>query len=188
VSELKVSGHYQRADQRFFLTINNPMTSDLPAAEPQTTVAPLKQQAQEVLAAELNKEVAAETETVEPVVEAEPVESVQDLVAKGTQALALKQYENAAEALSKAVEMQVAEVGQYAPECASTFFLYGRALLGNAILKNTVLGEKAENATKMGEDLEEAMPCKYICDTVVIHLRISCSSINSLTETWWLLQ
>lgn len=35
-------------------------------------------------------------------------------------------------------------MGQYAVEVASTFHLYGKALLAAAILKNTVLGEKAD--------------------------------------------
>jgi hypothetical protein len=42
-----------------------------------------------------------------------------------------------------------------APECAATFFLYGRALLGNAILKNSVLGEKAEAPKEVDEEVEE---------------------------------
>jgi hypothetical protein len=61
--------------------------------------------------------------------------------------------------LSLAIEKQVQEVGQMAPECAATFFLYGRALLGNAILKNSVLGEKAE-APKV-DKVEEEAPGKF---------------------------
>ena len=47
--------------------------------------------------------------------------------------------------------------GQYAPECASTFFLYGKSLLANAVQKNSVLGEKADDQVKSATEMDDAL-------------------------------
>ncbi|KAJ3305309.1 hypothetical protein HDV03_001602 [Kappamyces sp. JEL0829] len=72
------------------------------------------------------------------------LEQAAELFAAGTQALALSNYEDAAEKLALAVEIQVNHLGQYAIEVAPTFHLYGKALLAAAVQKNSVLGEKAD--------------------------------------------
>ncbi|KAJ3271434.1 hypothetical protein HDV01_006640 [Terramyces sp. JEL0728] len=66
------------------------------------------------------------------------------LLQEGTQALALGLYDDAAEKLAIAVELQVKHLGQYALEVAPTFYLYGKALLAVGAQKNSVLGEKAD--------------------------------------------
>ncbi|KAJ3320172.1 hypothetical protein HDV06_005649 [Boothiomyces sp. JEL0866] len=66
------------------------------------------------------------------------------LIQEGTQALALGIYDDAAEKLAIAVEVQVKHLGQYALEVAPTFYLYGKALLAVGAQKNSVLGEKAD--------------------------------------------
>jgi hypothetical protein len=66
------------------------------------------------------------------------------LISTGTKYLTMGLYEEAADSLALAVEIQVGHLGQYAIEVAPSFHLYGKALLQAAIQKNTVLGEKAE--------------------------------------------
>jgi len=67
-----------------------------------------------------------------------------ELIAAGTQALALSRFEEAAEKLAMAVEAQVNNLGPLAVEVAPTFHLYGRALFHSAVQKSSVFGEKAE--------------------------------------------
>ncbi|KAI8910351.1 SHNi-TPR-domain-containing protein [Gorgonomyces haynaldii] len=72
------------------------------------------------------------------------MEDYNELIQQGAQAFALGQFDVAAETLALAVEKQVEQCGQYALECGSTFFLYGKALLASAAQKNTVLGDKVD--------------------------------------------
>jgi hypothetical protein len=88
---------------------------------------------------DLKKEKAAE-----PAIEEKTLEDAADLIAAGTQALAASNYEEAAEKLALAVEIQVNLLGQYSLEVAPSFHLYGKALLQAAVQKNSVLGEKAD--------------------------------------------
>lgn len=71
-------------------------------------------------------------------------QDVQTLIDMGTQSYALGNYEESAEKFALAIEIQVNSLGQYADENAETFYLYGRALLATAVIKNTVLGEPVE--------------------------------------------
>lgn len=80
------------------------------------------------------------------------LEDANELFAQGTQALALSNFEEAAEKLSIAVEAQVNHYGQYAIEVAPAFYLYGKALLSAAVLKNGVLGEKADQVKSLPND------------------------------------
>lgn len=48
---------------------------------------------------------------------------------------------------------RVSKYGQLAPECAEVYYLYGEALLENAIHQNRILGMEAQ---KNVSDLEEA--------------------------------
>lgn len=141
-------------------------------APPQETAAAVQtiKHKKDVAVAELNQETtAAPSSAGEDSSTLVDIQSVADLVSKGTQNLALGQYELASEVdfplfqvLSLALEKQIAEIGnEMASECADTYFLYGRALLGSAIQKNSVLGEKAEdqivkNAEKEVAAAEEA--------------------------------
>ncbi|KAJ3312325.1 hypothetical protein HDV04_003218 [Boothiomyces sp. JEL0838] len=70
------------------------------------------------------------------------------LIQEGTQSLALGIYDDAAEKLAIAVEVQVKHLGQYALEVAPTFYLYGKALLAVGAQKNSVLGEKADQSVQ----------------------------------------
>ncbi|KAI5860046.1 hypothetical protein GGS23DRAFT_246450 [Durotheca rogersii] len=80
--------------------------------------------------------------------------SLADLTAKANALYAQKKYEEAAEAFSRATEMQAEINGEMAPENADILFLYGRALFKVGQSKSNVLGgapaseKKANGADK----------------------------------------
>lgn len=59
-------------------------------------------------------------------------------------AFALKKYEQAVELYATALEMQTKTHDEDAPETADLYFLYGKALLENAISQASVLGKEPE--------------------------------------------
>ena len=100
----------------------------------------------------LNTEITAEEliskgETVDSEdVQKMTLDDAEKLIAEGTEALTLKDFELAANKLSLALEIQVSKLGQYAEVAASTFYLYGKALFGLSVQNTSVLGDKAEKA------------------------------------------
>jgi HAT1-interacting factor 1 len=130
------------------------MTTETQDISEQTVIEPT---AMELKKEELKTEVVqvepteetADVEETEEAEEEKTLEDAADLISAGTQALALANYEEAAEKLALAVEIQVSHLGQYALEVAPSFHLYGKALLQAAIVKNSVLGEKADQVKPM---------------------------------------
>ncbi|KAI8902285.1 hypothetical protein BC833DRAFT_616932 [Globomyces pollinis-pini] len=99
-------------------------------------------------------DVDADTEPVDEqsIIETLGEEDAVSLLTAGTQALAIGKYEEAADKLAVAVEIQVRLYGQYAKELAPTMYLYGKALLGAAIQKSAVLGEKIDKVKTVVEE------------------------------------
>ncbi|KAG8922617.1 hypothetical protein FRC02_011737 [Tulasnella sp. 418] len=99
----------------------------------------------------------------------EPTETVESHVDQGKRAFALGQYEEAVSAYASALELLTEKYGDGAPESADVLFMYGKALLENAISQAGVLGkEEAENALK-GEKEAMAGPSTSKAKGPVIH-------------------
>ncbi|KAG8871395.1 hypothetical protein FRB97_008726 [Tulasnella sp. 331] len=93
-------------------------------------------------------------ETATPKEEARTIESSVEL---GKRAFALRKFEEAVEHYAVALELATEKHGESAPENADLLFLYGKALLENAISQAGVMGkEEAENALKGVKDAEDA--------------------------------
>ena len=60
------------------------------------------------------------------------------------------------------IYFRVAKYGQLAPECVDAYVLYGKALLENAVVKNTVLGQGAIKSAAAKQ--EEASAGKWLFD------------------------
>eukprot|EP00842_Homolaphlyctis_polyrhiza_P000311 jgi/Hompol1/1280/HPOL_001157-RA len=93
---------------------------------------------------------------------------VPQLLDAGAQAFALGNFALAAEKLSLASQLKAEEFGPKSRECASTLFLYGQALLANAVQKNGVLGETVdESQPAVVSSSSSATPCELIRHTSI---------------------
>ena len=114
-----------------------------------------KEAAKEVLKAAV--EVPEEVEAVDATEEEEEaedeisVENVPEYLSHGTQFYATGNYEGAVEKFAMATEALSLKYGQTAPECAESLFLYGKALLANAVAKNALGGEGLVKAVEKQE-------------------------------------
>ncbi|EJD07684.1 uncharacterized protein FOMMEDRAFT_73613 [Fomitiporia mediterranea MF3/22] len=80
---------------------------------------------------------------------------IQNNVEQAKRAVALRKYEQAVEFYATALELTVKKYGDESPEAADLYFIYGKALLENAISQTAVLGkEQAEEALLKDEDAE----------------------------------
>ncbi|BGP25723.1 histone-binding protein [Rhodotorula toruloides] len=69
--------------------------------------------------------------------------AVDDHLARGIRALALRKYNDACDALAQALDASTSRHGDLAPENVESLVLYGKALLGSAIAQSAVLGGAA---------------------------------------------
>ncbi|KAH7907890.1 hypothetical protein BJ138DRAFT_1158916 [Hygrophoropsis aurantiaca] len=82
-----------------------------------------------------------------------PEFTVEEALEHARRAFALKKYEQAVEHYATALELQTTKYGEDAPETADLYFLYGKALLENAISQASVLGKDQSEST--GPELED---------------------------------
>jgi hypothetical protein len=134
------------------------MTSEELVLESAAPVVQGKEVAKEVMKASAEKEEnVAMTEDAEDAEEEEEetedisAESVTEYLAQGTQFYATGNYESAVEKFAMATEALSVKYGQTAPECADALFLYGKALLANAVAKNALSGEGLVKAVEKQE-------------------------------------
>uniref|UniRef100_A0A0K3C7N8 BY PROTMAP: gi/472583631/gb/EMS21264.1/ histone-binding protein [Rhodosporidium toruloides NP11] gi/647396993/emb/CDR39760.1/ RHTO0S04e08856g1_1 [Rhodosporidium toruloides] n=1 Tax=Rhodotorula toruloides TaxID=5286 RepID=A0A0K3C7N8_RHOTO len=72
--------------------------------------------------------------------------ALDDHLARGIRALALRKYSDACDFLAQALESSTSKYGDLAPENVESLVLYGKALLGSAIAQSAVLGGAAPGA------------------------------------------
>ncbi|KAL5035564.1 hypothetical protein BDV3_005459 [Batrachochytrium dendrobatidis] len=89
---------------------------------------------------------AAAEETASDELKGLSVNDIPTLLAAGAQAYAMSNFSLAAEKLSIASQLQTEMYGQKSRESAEILFHYGRALLANAVQKNSLLGENVGEA------------------------------------------
>ncbi|BGO92599.1 hypothetical protein NBRC10512_004303 [Rhodotorula toruloides] len=77
---------------------------------------------------------------------APPAAALDDHLARGIRALALRKYSDACDFLAQALESSTSKYGDLAPENVESLVLYGKALLGSAIAQSAVLGGAAPGA------------------------------------------
>jgi HAT1-interacting factor 1 len=137
------------------------MTSEELMLESTAPVVEAKEAAKEVMKAAV-EEVVEEVEEEEE--EEISAENVSEYLAQGTQFYATGNYEGAVEKFAIATEALSVKYGQTAPECAEVLYLYGKALLANAVAKNALSGEglvkavekhEGESSSKGKEKMEE---------------------------------
>ncbi|KAG9001498.1 hypothetical protein FRB94_006560 [Tulasnella sp. JGI-2019a] len=99
----------------------------------------------------------SETTKAEVAPSKEEVKTIESCVELGKRAFALRKFEEAVEHYAVALELATEKHGESAPENADLLFLYGKALLENAISQAGVMGkEEAENALKGVKEAEDA--------------------------------
>ncbi|KAJ3317779.1 hypothetical protein HDU76_001063 [Blyttiomyces sp. JEL0837] len=81
------------------------------------------------------------------------IADVPRLVAEGRKFMALNEFEKSVDVLAAASSILATTYGQDAPECAEVLFLYGNALLANAVAKSSPLG-----GSGAPESVESALP------------------------------
>lgn len=145
------------------------MTSEELVLDSTATIVPVvegKEAAKEVMKAAVETEEAVEETEDADEEETEEIsaENVSEYLTQGTQFYATGNYEAAVEKFAMATEALSAKYGQTAPECAEALFLYGKALLANAVAKNALGGEglvkavekqDAESCSKGKEKMED---------------------------------
>lgn len=68
--------------------------------------------------------------------------SIETAIEHAKRAFALRKYEQAIDHYATALELMTQKCGEDAPESADLYFLYGKALLENAIVQSSVLGKE----------------------------------------------
>ncbi|CAL5091737.1 unnamed protein product [Urochloa decumbens] len=89
-----------------------------------------------------SEEAAGKGEEEEP----QTLERAQELFDRGSKAIEDEDFVDAVDCLSRALEIRVAHYGELAPECASTYFKYGCALLYKAQEETDPLGDVPKSA------------------------------------------
>ncbi|KAI0306102.1 hypothetical protein B0F90DRAFT_964580 [Multifurca ochricompacta] len=85
-----------------------------------------------------------------------PPATLNDALDHAKRAFALRKYESAVEHYATALELLSNTHGEDAPEMADVYFAYGKALLENAIVQNSVLGK--DQQPQDGATAEEPAP------------------------------
>ncbi|KNZ74575.1 NASP-related protein sim3 [Termitomyces sp. J132] len=70
--------------------------------------------------------------------------TIETAIEHAKRAFALKKFEQAIEHYATALELMTKKVGEDSPETADLYFLYGKALLENAISQSSVLGKEQD--------------------------------------------
>ncbi|BGP33273.1 hypothetical protein JCM10296v2_005067 [Rhodotorula toruloides] len=78
--------------------------------------------------------------------DSQPAPALDDHLARGIRALALRKYSDACDSLAQALQASTSRYGDLAPENVESLVLYGKALLGCAIAQSAVLGGPAPGA------------------------------------------
>ncbi|PUZ68289.1 hypothetical protein GQ55_2G014400 [Panicum hallii var. hallii] len=78
--------------------------------------------------------------------EPKTLERAQELFDRGSKAIEEEDFVDAVDCLSRALEIRTSHYGELAPECASTYFKYGCALLYKAQEETDPLGNVPKNA------------------------------------------
>jgi HAT1-interacting factor 1 len=88
----------------------------------------------------------------------QPKHTIESATEAAQKAFALRKYEEAVENYAAALELATEKYGERSLECANLYFVYGKALLENAISHSAVLGkEEAEGALRdAGEEEDKA--------------------------------
>ncbi|CAN6202895.1 unnamed protein product [Urochloa humidicola] len=89
-----------------------------------------------------SEEAPGEGEEEEP----KTLERAQELFDRGSKAIEDEDFVDAVDCLSRALEIRTAHYGELAPECASTYFKYGCALLYKAQEESDPLGDVPKSA------------------------------------------
>ncbi|KAI8580587.1 hypothetical protein K450DRAFT_236358 [Umbelopsis ramanniana AG] len=84
----------------------------------------------------------------------QPSQEILAIIHEGSRAFSLHDYENATDKFGQACELLDNQFGELAPQCADAYFMYGKALLQNAIQQNSVLGNAAAEDSAAVEDTE----------------------------------
>ncbi|KAI9287403.1 hypothetical protein BC943DRAFT_319709 [Umbelopsis sp. AD052] len=84
----------------------------------------------------------------------QPTQEILAIIHEGSRAFSLHDYETATDKLGQACELLDNQFGELAPQCADAYFMYGKALLQNAIQQNSVLGNAAAEDSAAAEDTE----------------------------------
>ncbi|KAI8927907.1 hypothetical protein BC831DRAFT_450933 [Entophlyctis helioformis] len=137
------------------------MTSDIAPSAAATPAAPMKTPAKGTPSTPAAGS-SASTVTKTPTSAGLTVGDVPSLLDAGAKALAMGNYALATDKLSLASQLMSETHGPKSRECAPTLYLYGQALLANAVRKNQVLGgDSAEEAGAAGSSsAADATPSK----------------------------
>ncbi|ORX54743.1 hypothetical protein BCR36DRAFT_581635 [Piromyces finnis] len=85
---------------------------------------------------------------------------INDLIESGTKFFALQQYDMAIDRYSNALNILVNQYGEFSPNCAQVYYLYGQTLLQKAIRQSDVFGEKMGENVQVQEKSNDIIPKK----------------------------
>ncbi|CAM0877570.1 unnamed protein product [Alopecurus aequalis] len=129
------------------------------------------------------------------------LERAQNLFDKGCKAMEVRNFTKAIDWFSRALEIRVSHYGELAPECASTFYRYGRALVCNALeVKNssdkvlksvpnedsvkttaTTSKDNSGSSEASGSNIEHVLPSEKDPEDV----NMTCDEANSDLDLAW---
>ncbi|KAJ2960736.1 hypothetical protein NQZ79_g3963 [Umbelopsis isabellina] len=89
----------------------------------------------------------------------QPSPEIVSLIHEGSRAFSLHDYETSTAKFGQACELLDKQFGELSPQCADTYFMYGKSLLQYAIQQNSVLGNKAAEESTAIEETESRKLC-----------------------------